>query len=312
MRALTCLVAAGLLAASAFHANAATMAYGEAFDTLYRIDLDARQASPIGAAGRYAGQPIGNISGLTTAADGTLYAVAGGSKLLLTVDTGTGVADVVGRIGISDSGTGQFDALDLNMVEGCGGKLWLSSGVANKLWTVDRASGATTLVGATGHTITGLVARGDKLYGAGGKGDNNFYRIDPATGAATLIGPFGPAVTRWVNSISMSFDAHGVLWAVLNYVPPENDNEPLAQWSDLARIDPATGALTVLGPITGPDSLREVGMKGFTAGPTQCSVAASVPMPAPIGSPWALALLALLLAVAAIGRPRIFAQPRAR
>lgn len=311
MRALTCLVAAGLLAASAMHASAANVAYGEAFDTLYRIDLETRQATGIGVAGRYAGQIIGNISGLTTAADGAMYAVSGASKLLLKVDPGSGQATVIGRLDVADGGTGQFDALDLNMVEGCDGKLWLSSGVAEKLWTVDRASGATTLVGTTGHTITGLVAYRDKLFGAGSKGDNNFYRIDRATGAATPIGPFGPGVTRWVNSISMSFDDQGVLWAVLNYVPPQDDNAPLAPWSDLAKIDPNTGTVTVLGPITGPESLREVGMKGFTAGPPIC-VGGSLPSPAPIGSPWALGLLALLLGLAAAKHPRAFARSRAR
>lgn len=311
MRALTCLVAAGLLAASALPANAATVAYGEAFDTLYRIDLDARKASRIGAAGRYAGQPLANIGGLTTAANGTLYAVAAASKLLLRIDPTSGVASVIGPLAVG-GGTGQFDALDLNMIGGCGGTLWLSSGVAGKLWTVNPASGATTLIGSTGHAISGLAARDGKLYGAGGKGDNTFYRIDPATGAATAIGAFGPALTRWVNSVSMSFDTGGTLWAVFNYIPPAHDNDPPPPWSDLATIDPATGKVTLLGPISGPDSLREVGMKGFTVGSAQCTAGASAPIGAPIGSPWMLALLALLLGVAAAARQRVLARAQGR
>ncbi|HEY0233117.1 MAG TPA: hypothetical protein VGC55_17855, partial [Dokdonella sp.] len=292
MRTLACFAAAGMLAVAVFPENAAAIAYGEAFDTLYRVDLDAHSATPVGGAGRYAGQDIGNISGLTTMADGNLLAVAGGFKLLISLSAENGAAHVVGDLGLTGQGDpSRNDALDLNMVSGCDGKLWLTSAVANKIWNVDAGTGATTLVGPTGHTITGLAVLGDALYGAGGKGDNNFYRIDPTTGAATLIGPFGAGLTRWANSIAMSFDADGTLWAVVNYVPPENDSDPIVDWSDLATIDPATGAVTIVGPITGPDTLRGIGMKGFTVGPAQCTGGGGGPMPAPAGSPWMLGLL---------------------
>ena len=302
MRPLTCLIAAGMLAVSAPCARAAAnVAYGEAFDTLYRVQLDSREAVELGRSGLLRGQIIGNISGLTTAADGSLYAAAGGFKLLVKIDSGDGHATVIGSFGLDGQGDpSRNDALDLNMIAGCDDTLWLSSAVAGKLWKVDPTSGATTLVGSTGHAITGLAARGDRLYGAAGKGDNNFYAIDPQTGAATLIGSFGPAVTTWVNSISMSFDDAGTLWAVINYVPPQDSSQPVADWSDLATIDPATGTVTVLGPITGPESLRQVGMKGFTVGPTQCSRGTTGTHAAPVGSPWALALLGLLLAAAGV------------
>ena len=300
MRTFACFAAAGMLAVAVFPENAAAIAYGEAFDTLYRVDLDAHTATPVGGAGRYAGQDIGNISGLTTTADGNLLAVAGGFKLLIALNADNGTAHVVGDLGLTGQGDpSRNDALDLNMVSGCDGKLWLTSAVANKIWNVDPTTGATTLVGATGHSITGLAALGDALYGAGGKSDNNFYRIDPDTGAATLIGPFGPALTHWANSIAMSFDADGTLWAVINYVPPQNDTDAIIDWSDLATIDPATGTLTIVGPITGPETLRGIGMKGFTVGPTQCTRGAARPMPAPVGSPWMLALLGGLLSLAA-------------
>ena len=296
-------MAAGMLAFAAISAHAATTAYGEAFDTLYRIDLDARTASPVGAAGSYGGVPIGNISGLTTAPDGTLYAISGAFKQLLRVDAASGHASVIGSLALANQGSGQFDALDLNMVASPDGTLYLSSAVANLLWTVDPATGQTTLVGATGHTITGLAARGDQLYGAGGKGDNRFYRIDRSTGAATPIGSFGPSLTHWVNTVSMSFDADGTLWAVLNYVPPEHDNDIPADWSDLAAIDPASGVVTVIAPITGPESLRGVGIKGFSVGPAPAgSVLRAVS--APVDAPWALALLVALLGTAGFCRRR--------
>ncbi|NCT66677.1 MAG: hypothetical protein GXC76_03425 [Rhodanobacteraceae bacterium] len=285
-----------MFAVAAASAHAAPVAYGEAFDTLYRIDLDARTATAVGAAGRYAGQDIVNISGLVQARE-AFYAIAGGFKLLLRVDPGSGAATVIGSLGLSGQGSGQFDPLDLNMTAACDGTLWLSSAVANKLWTVDRGTGATTLVGPTGRTITGLAAHGKRLYGAGGKGDNSLYDIDPATGAATLIGPFGAAAPAWITTVSMSFDERGALWAVFNYTPPAPGSSSTPDWSDLAKIDPVTGKVTMLGPITGPGALRGVGMKGFTVGPAPCGTLPAA-QPAPVGAPWALALLGALLAIA--------------
>ena len=298
MRTLACLVAAGMLALSA-SAHAATAAYGEAFDTLYGIDLAGHTATEIGRAGSYGGQPIANISGLSYSLDDTLYAVAGGMNALARIDTSSGSATVVGTLGLSGQGDPQRnDALDLGMTFGCDGALWLVSAYAGKLWTVNPANGATTLVGATGHAITGIVALGTALFGAGGRGDNNFYRIDPDTGAATKIGSFGD--DGWINSVSMSFDEKGTLWAVLNYVPPEPGSTTVADWSDLARIDIATGHVTIVGPITGPESLRQVGMKGFAVGPPRCVAGGGAGVfTAPVGTPpWLACLAALLVATA--------------
>lgn len=309
MRPLTCVIAAGMLVVATPSALAATGVYGEAFDTLYRLDLDTQAATRVGDAGRYGSQVIGNISGLTTMPDGSMYAVAGGLKLLVGVDAESGRAEVLGGFGLSGQGDPtRNDALDLNMIADCDGTLWLTSAYARKLWTVDPADGATTLVGATGHAISGLAVRDDELFGAAGKDDNRFYRIDPATGAATPIGPFGANVTRWINSVSMSFDEDGTLWAVLNYVPPENDSDVPADWSDLATIDPASGKLEIVGPITGPEGLRRIGMKGFTVGQPQCGRGTLPPVGAPVNSPLALLLLGLFMAVAVGVNRRRFAR----
>ncbi len=302
MRPLACLIAAGI-AVFAYSANAATVAYGEAFDTLYRIDLTARTATAIGPAGLYGGTPIANISGLTTAANGNLYAAAGASKLFIGIDPKTGQASVIGSLNSAGQGSGQFNALDLGMASDCDGILWMSSGTLKQLWKVDPTTGATSLVGSTGAPIAGLVSRAGLLYGSGSGGDHGFYRIDKKTGAATLIGDFGAAASSILNSVAMSFAPDGTLWAVLNYVPPTTGTVT-PDWSDLATIDPATGAMTLLGPITGPASLRQIGMKGFTAGPTQCLAAAIDPIGAPIGSPWALTLLGMLLAAVGLAGSR--------
>ena len=298
MRTLACFVAAGMLALSASGARADTVAYGEAFDTLYAIDLDTHAASPIGPAGSYGGQTIGNISGLSYSPDGDLYAAAGGMNVLTKINATNGSANVVGSFGLSGQGDPRAnDGLDLGMTFGCDGTLWLVSGFAGKVWTVNPATGATTLVGPTGHTITGLVALGNVLYGAGSKGDDNFYRIDSSTGAATLVGSYGPAASGWINSVSMSFDDAGTLWAVLNYVPPAPGSTEVADWSDLAQIDPATGKVTIIGPITGPESLRQIGMKGFSIGPPRCVAGGAAAVSAPVATPPWLALLASMLVV---------------
>jgi hypothetical protein len=300
MRTLACLVAAGMFAVSASGASAAaTVAYGEAFDTLYRVDLASHTASAIGPAGSVGGQRIGNISGLSFAPDGGLYAIAGGMTALSRVSASSGGASIVGSLGLAGQGDPQRnDALDLNMTFGCDGRLWLVSAYAEKIWTVDPANAATTLVGTTNHIVTGLIALNGQLYGAGGRGENSFYKIDMTTGAATPIGSFG--VDQWINSVAMSFDDSGTLWAVLNYVPPAPGSTTVADWSDLAKIDPSTGKLTIVGPITGPESLRQVGMKGFAIDPPRCVDGSLGVFRAPVGTPpWLAALVALLLLVAA-------------
>lgn len=283
-----------MLAAVAFPTQAASVAYGEALDTLYRIDLDAKTATKVGEAGTYRGQSIVNISGLTTTSDGSLYAVAGGFKLLLRLNSQTGQADIVGSLDLP-GGSGQFDALDLGMTADCDGTLWLASGTQQMLWKVDAQTAVLTLVGETGHAISGLVARDGALYGTGSQGDHTFYRLNTTTGAATAVGGFGDQVPDYLNSVSMGFDDSGTLWAVLNYVPPVvGDFVP--DWADLATIDPSSGTVTVLGPITGPSSLKQLGMKGFTTGEGQCGRGSTTAVAAPVGSPAVLALLAALLA----------------
>jgi hypothetical protein len=295
MRTLVCFAAAGMLAVSAPSAWAANTAYGEAFDTLYRIDLDSHTAQNVGRAGSAGGQQIGNVSGLSYSPDGTLYAAAGGMNALASVDPNSGRLSIVGSFGLQGQGDPQRNnALDLGMTFGCDGTLYLSSGFAGKLWTVDPASGATTLVGPTGHTITGLVASGNALYGAGALGDNTFYRLDTKGGGATPIGSYG--IDTWIASVSMSFGEDGTLWAVLNYVPPAPGSTTVADWSDLARIDVATGHVTIVGPITGPNDLRQVGMTGFAAGPPRCIAGGTTGVyTAPVGTPPWLAALAVLL-----------------
>jgi hypothetical protein len=287
-----------MFALSAPVARAEGVAYGEAYDTLYSVDLASHTATEIGAAGSYGGQQIANISGLSYSPDGVLYAVAGGMNALTRIDPASGHATVVGSFGLTGQGDPERnDALDLSMTFDCDGTLWLVSAYANKLWTVNPSSGATTLVGSTGHTITGIVVHGNVMFGVGGRGDNGFYRIDMLTGAATPAGSFGD--DRWINTVSLSYDETGTLWAAINYVPPAPGSTSVADWSDLATIDEATGKITFIGPITGPESLQQIGMKGFAVGPPRCTQGALPAAAAPVGTPpWLLALAALIMIAA--------------
>lgn len=297
MRALASLLITGLFCLSAASARAAS-GYGEdALGNLYRIDLSAHAATSLGGAGYYGSQPIVDITGLS-AWDGSMFAVSDGIKALLKIDATTGSASIVGGLGLSGGGSGQYDSYDFGMAADCNGTFWLSSAVTGQLWRVNPATGATTLVGALGHGITGLVARGTTLFGAAGRGDNSFYRIDTATGAATRIGGFGSGVPAWVDSVAMSFDDSGTLWAVLNYIPPAPGSSTVPDWSDLATIDPVTGHVTIVGPITGPPALRGVGIRGFSFATSQCPTGFPPTPAAPADARWALALLALLLALA--------------
>ncbi len=297
-----CLIAAVLSIAPISPAKADPVGYGVAFDQLYRVETSPPRATYIGDAGNFGGQPFGLLKGLTFGPGNTLYAVSDSlsQKPVVTLNTATGAATYLSALNLS-GGTGQFNSLDFASAFTCDGQMWLSSATTRNLWRVNPANGATTLVGALGQTITGLAARGNELFGAGGRGNNSLYKINTETGVAALVGGFGAANSGWISTISISFDANGTLWSVLNYLPPAPGGSTLTDWSDLARIDPATGIATVIGPITGPESLRGIGMTGFTVGQTPCATAppggGGGSSPATLPSASASSLLALLLAL---------------
>ena len=292
------------------------VAFGVAFTDLYRIDLDTRIASFVGFSGFSNGQLIGQIRGLNLLPNGDLIAVSGNLRALLRINKTTGAATVTGNLNLD--GTGQFGtALDLSMTVGCDGNYWLASAVTGQLWRVDPATAQPTLIGSMGQKITGIVAYGDTLYGAGGQGDTGFYRIDMETAAATSIGSYGPALP-WVNVVAMSFDEDGTLYASLSYNPGPPGSSVLADWSDLATINTSTGVVTNLGNITGPSALRRQSMNAFVIAPTQCPVVVPPPppppppepagdpnVPVPVNSAFALTVLSLsMIALAFVSRRR--------
>lgn len=296
MRMRASLIAAVLSIAPISPAQAQSVAYGVAYDELYRVDLGTRQATYIGSAGSYAGLPLAALTGLTYGPGNELYAVAGTQKALVRISAGSGAATYVGGFGLAGQGQGQFDALDLSMTYGCDGSFWLTSAIKRDLWRVNPQTAELTLVGSTGRQISGLAMRNGVLYGTGIGPDQGLYKINTETAAATPVGAF----TGGVPWIDPGFGSDGLLWASLSYNPPFN-----SEWSDLARIDVSTGALTNLGPITGPESLRFFSMKGLAVAPNSCIPqgpgGGPVPLASaalPTNSPWILALLGLVLLLA--------------
>jgi len=308
---LRAVIASLVLAVSSAAANAATAAYGEAFDTLYAFDLTTRSALPLGPAGNWGGTTLANISGLTFSPDGQrLYAVSDTLlKVLMTIDRNTGQASVIGPLGgsggLGETGQGTFNVLDLGLSFTCDGKLWLSAGSTGSLWQVDPETAATTKVGNLGVTITGLTARGNQLFGAGSQDSPNLYLIDQHTAKATAVGSYGSNVDP-ITTASPGFEPSGALWSILDNVPPLPPLETQPQWSSLAAIDP-NGHMTVVGDISTPSGMKYptnatqlpyVGLKGLAI-TSPCSIAAAPSGPAPTLSTAAAALLALLLAAVA-------------
>ncbi len=296
MRSGTWLLSLALLSPASV-TEAAPLAYGVSFDTLYQLDLATGNATRLGTIG------FNDVEGLAISADGTLYGVSDANKTLIMIDkrTGRGVAvgGLNGNLGLSGQGAGQFDAMDFGLAFSCDGKLWLSSDATRKFWEVDPGTGATRFVGNLGVQITALGARGDGIYGFGSNGDESLYNIDLVSGQARVIGPMHNGST--IADGGLDADEEGNLWGVLDYRPPQ-DNKP----SDIVRIDHRTGLSTRIST-----TLTE--MEGLAMAPVRtCGADPSPRGPAPVSIPslqdLGLALLGSLMALVgflALDRRRI-------
>jgi len=277
------------------------LAYAAGFNELYRVDLATGQSTRIGAIG------FNDVEGLALSSSGTLYGVADATMMiggqtsattdfLVRIDTSTGAGTLVGPLGLQDQGPS--GNLDYGLAFTCDGRLWLSSDTTRDLWEVNRSSGATRRVGATGAALSGLAGRGDQLFGLGVDGGAGaLYGIDPETAVATLIGPL--ASTGVVDDAGLDFDADGVLWATL-------DPEPLASGpSRAARVNQltgrATGSMVTLSANTGIEGLAIAATGGCTNGNVS---AAPVMVPGPAAPLlWLLAACAGLFGVRRLRRP---------
>lgn len=113
----------------------------------------------------------------------------------------------------------------------------------NDLYTIDRATGAQTLVGHTGLYLKGIAFDGATLYGVenafGGGGGIAIHTLNPATGAVVSSVPVTSAGFNTVGMTGLARDpVSGLLYVVLR-----DDFGARA----LATLNPASGEATVVG-----------------------------------------------------------------
>ncbi len=189
------------------------------------------------------------------AGQGTLFGTDARGFNLLTVAPGTGIGTVVGPLGFP------VPALAAHPTTGV---LYAGEGRAfPRLYTVNPATGAPTLVGGTMLGVASIGSldfdRNGVLYAAvniagdGGTGSDHLATIDTTTGLATVIGPFGTCTGVVIPSVGggsctiegmegIAFAPGVGLWGVVSANSP-------AGAPGLYGINPATGAATFHAPI---------------------------------------------------------------
>ena len=300
------LAAATLTLASGSAAAAETSAYAVGFDTLFRIELATGQATRIGAFGTL-GSPdavIADVEGIAFAPDGTLYGVSDSQKVLVRINLATGAATPVGALRQGDTPIASpTESLDFGLAFTCDGRMWLSSDSRSRLWEVSPLNGQVRYVGETGARISGLAARGNEMVGIGVEGDSGIYRIDLATGRATLMTRLTPSAS--FLDAGLDFDSDGRLWAARNL-------QGLS--SDLVRIDLDNGMTRDVSRIAFAPGVADKEIETLAiAAPGGCNSAEPIGPPGgvqpqarsvPVDSPFALALLGMLVALVAATRLR--------
>jgi sugar lactone lactonase YvrE len=108
----------------------------------------------------------------------------------------------------------------------------------SQLLRIDPDTAAGTAIGAIGFTTNGLAVAADGTTYAGTTA-GELITVNPVTGAGTLVGGFGGGLT---SSGDLVLDSNDVLYGALDQ----------AGTVVLARIDPANGAATVIGPTGHP------------------------------------------------------------
>jgi uncharacterized repeat protein (TIGR01451 family) len=173
--------------------------------------------------------------------------------------------DTTDQLGTIDLVTGAFTGL-VSCPPGGGAANWTGlaidpvSGVfygstATQLFTIDPATGVSTLVGTYGvTTMIAIAVNGEGLMYGHDITNDSIYQVDPATGVATLVGPTGYAANY---AQGMDFDNQdGTLYIWLYIGSGANV---------YGTVDLATGAVT---PIAVDSPLGEFeGATQTTAGP---------------------------------------------
>lgn len=179
------------------------------------------------------------------------------------------------QFGVVDLASGGFHAIggaapeqEESLVWGPSGLLYTLGDASGSLETINPATGATTVVGPTGlpflapgiSSVFSLTGLNGNLYLTDHSA--NLYSVNPSTGAATLIGPTGmpldPKVPGSVNPDgTLNFcdqilnGVGGKLYATFDsytFNPNTGTVASVRVPPDLWRIEPSTGATTLIGP----------------------------------------------------------------
>jgi hypothetical protein len=236
------------------------------------LDLSSGDFRPIGPS-----LPLDVGAGLVQGLGTSLLTLAFSGKLDA-IDPFTGQASVVGPTGLRDcSAPGSYDPNCANVLGRVGGSFYATD-FANNLYSVNPATGAATLIGATGMPALtfapfsqnadgtfnvfseNFVSVHGRLYANFATATTDFatvtpvipgalYQIDPSTGRATWIAPTDTNITAMVNvnDTVYAFDVYTnqVLTLDLNtgQTTPERDIDPavmhLVAGATAARPSPA-------------------------------------------------------------------------
>jgi hypothetical protein len=189
---------------------------------------------------------------------GILYGVSGGADVslpgwLFSIDERTGAATPLGDLFAGTTNP----AADITFTSD--GTLYGWSENSDDLVTINKATGAGTVVGNSGISTagSGLAANAtNTLYFAGDDDDGTLYTIDRTTGAPTA----GPTMNGANGNqiAALAFNSAGTLFGARPIT-----NGPRS--SDLININITTGAITSLGgPIFRLDALEFVDLRART------------------------------------------------
>jgi len=217
---------------------------------LYSVNLATSTSTLVGAIRLPGGRPIG-VTGLAAhPKSGVLYGITSeqspnNPRSLVTIDPASGVATMVGELGMAGSDI----AFDLK------GTLFMWLPATSQLGIVDPSSAAVSPLGRPGPagSPAGIAIDPQGMVfvtakGAGGTLDN----VDLASGALQI----GPALTGAPFSTqinSMSFSPSGLLLAV-------NSNGGSPAETRLVTINTATGVVTTIGSL--PDDTDALAFTG--------------------------------------------------
>jgi hypothetical protein len=180
-------------------------------------------------------------------ASATLYGIDYVADNLITIDTATGAATIVGALG--------FEGVHSLAYDSRSGMLYGVDNALNQLITIDRTTGAGTAVGPIGaRNVQGLAFdSAGTLYGVEYGVDlalDVLFTINTATGAATVVGPLGFTAVS-----SLAYDSSsGILYGV-DYIRDQ-----------LITINATTGAATAVG--TAPGTAGPGNVVGLTFSPS--------------------------------------------